>query len=489
MTLTNALRSASSAITANARQVSILSRNISGVGDENYVRRQAVTSTGLYGTIRTETQRYVNRSVYDASTLATAGSVRADVVAAGFDRLSALHGPEDFSSSPASLLGELQQAVELAAASPSSGSALSSLIEKARTVANSLNRSYQETLSMRASADKQIANSVISVNSLLGQLKTVNDQIVSGSRLGEEVFDQLDIRDDILAELSEEIGLKIVPRDNNDIILMTNNGLLLFEKTPRAIVFQATPSFDSTTVGSAVYIDGVSTSGGNTSFTLDAGRIAGNLELRDNVLVQQQHQLDEISRSLIDLFAEQDQTISGSKPKTTGLFTWSGGPAVPASATLESGIAFSISLNPLVDPQTGGNTALVRDGGINGDPDYIYNPAGGEGFSNRLYDLSSAFNVATGFDSQANLPTSQSLLNYAASSLDWLNGGRQRAHDSRAYQNDLAFHYKQTLQNETGPNLDVEMSRLLEIERSYQASAKLISTIDEMFSTLLNSVR
>lgn len=485
MTLSSAINTATSALAANAKQVSILSRNISGLGDENYVRRNAVVSTSTYGSVRVDTQRYVNRSVYDASILASANSVGANVVAAGMDHLVELQGGNSFLFSPAHMLNDMKQATELAANAPTDSAVLTSLVEQARTTATSLNHLYSEVLSMRATADRQIKESVSSVNNLLGQLETVNNQIVSGTTMGLEVFDSIDIRDQILAKLSEEIGIKVVPRENNDIMVMANNGLMLFETVPRTVSFQSTPAFGPTTTGGTLLIDGVPASGSNASLAIDSGRISGNLLLRDEILVDQQKQLDEISRSLIEMFAETDQSVAGIKPQTTGLFAWSGSPGIPASATLEPGISLSIQVNALVDPQQGGDPALIRDGGTNGDLDYLYNSAGGVGFSDRLFELSSAFSTQSTFDPQAGLPANQSLLDFASSSLDWLNGGRQSALGSKNYANELAIRYKETLQNETGPNLDFEMSRLLEVERSYQASAKLISAVDEMFSILL----
>ncbi len=487
MTLTSALRTATSALAANAKQVSVLSRNISGLGDENYVRRNAAVSTGAYGSVRVDTQRYVNRSVYDASILASANSVGANVVAAGLDHLVQLQGGNDFSYSPAHLLNDMMQATELAANSPSDNAILTSLVEQARTTATSLNHLYDEVLSMRASADRQINESVASLNNLLGQLETVNNQIVSGTAVGQDVFDSIDIRDQILVQISDEIGIKVIPRGNNDIMVLANNGLLLFEKVPRSVSFQSTPSYGPTTTGGTLFIDGVPASGSNASLAIDSGRISGNLALRDDILVEQQRQLDEVSRSLIELYAESDQSVAGTKPQSAGLFTWSGGPGVPGSATLEPGIAMSIQINPLVDSQQGGDPSLIRDGGINGDLDYVYNSGGGTGFNDRLFELSTAFSTLTTFDPQAGLPASQSLLDYASSSLDWLNGTRQSALATKNYSQELAIRYKETLQNETGPNLDFEMSRLLEVERSYQASAKLISAVDEMFAILLEA--
>jgi flagellar hook-associated protein 1 FlgK len=443
----------------------------------------------MYGTVSVEVQRYVNRSIYDTSIISAAKSTGADVVAAGFERLAALQGGEDFSLSPASLLSDLKQAIELAAASPADNSTLTSMVNKAKTVASSLNGYAREVQSMRAAADKNIAASVDNVNDLLAQLKDVNDQIIRGTRTGADVLDSIDMRDQVLSKLSSEIGIKVLPRENNDVVVISDNGLMLFENIPRKVTFQPTPVYGPNTTGGVVRIDGVPVNGPGVSMPISNGRIAGNLELRDKVLVQEQRQLDEIARSLVDLFAEEDQSAGGGKPKTAGLFTWSGGPGVPASGLLEPGIALSIKVNPLVDPQSGGNPALVRDGAINGDADYKYNSGGGTGFSDRLYGLSSAFETAASFDAQAGLPVSQSVLGYAKSSLDWLNGGRQSAIESKNYKNELASHYKEMLQNETGPNLDFEMARLLEVERTYQASAKLMAAVDELFTTLMNSVR
>ncbi len=45
------------------------------------------------------------------------------------------------------------------------------------------------------------------------------------------------------------------------------------------------------------------------------------------------------------------------------------------------------------------------------------------------------------------------------------------------------------LSNETGVNIDEEMALLLDLEHSYQASARLISAVDDMLSTLLAAVQ
>ena len=43
----------------------------------------------------------------------------------------------------------------------------------------------------------------------------------------------------------------------------------------------------------------------------------------------------------------------------------------------------------------------------------------------------------------------------------------------------------EALSNATGVNVDEEMALLLELEHSYQASARILNAIDEMLSVLL----
>ncbi len=485
MTLTNAIRTATSSLASHSQQVSILSRNISGIGDPTYVRREADVLTALNGTTRVETMRYVNQSLLSSTFSTNANASGAEVVADGLDRIALLQEMDDFRFSPARLLSDLQQATEFAAAAPSDASALHSLVEQARTVATALNASYGEMLAMRTDADKNIAVSVANVNSLLSQIEEVNKEIVDGTLGGRDVFDSMDVRDQLISDLSSELGIRVISAENNGVVITTSNGAMLFEEKARQVSFQPTQSYGPSTIGAELQIDGITVTGPNASLELRTGKLAGHFTMRDTVITQQQHQLDEIARGLVDMFAEEDQI--GGKPKLAGLFTWSGGPAVPVSGVLEPGIASTISVNPTIDPANGGDPTLIRDGVINGDPDYLYNTAGGPGFSDRLFALSDGFTAGMVFDAAAGLSANQSILGFTASALDRLNADRSAALDSSDYQTDLANQFRQSLQNETGPNLDYEMSRLLEVERAYQATATLLNTVDELLATLLEA--
>ena len=52
----------------------------------------------------------------------------------------------------------------------------------------------------------------------------------------------------------------------------------------------------------------------------------------------------------------------------------------------------------------------------------------------------------------------------------------------------LATRTAEALSNDTGVNVDQEMSLLLDLEHTYQASARMMKTVDDMLSALLDAV-
>ncbi len=91
------------------------------------------------------------------------------------------------------------------------------------------------------------------------------------------------------------------------------------------------------------------------------------------------------------------------------------------------------------------------------------------------------------FDSSTQLPSSKSLGNYAKDSVSWLEALRQSTSSEADYRSTVAQRAASSLSQGTGVNLDEEMTNLLDLERTFQASSRLINTVDQMLSTLLQS--
>ena len=94
----------------------------------------------------------------------------------------------------------------------------------------------------------------------------------------------------------------------------------------------------------------------------------------------------------------------------------------------------------------------------------------------------SATTATQSFDPAAGLGSSDSLSDYANASVSWLQGQNQQASNQLDYQNSLVTQATAALSNATGVNLDTEMTNMLNIENSYTTTAKLLTTVNDMFT-------
>jgi flagellar hook-associated protein 1 FlgK len=432
--------------------------------------------------------RVVNVALFNNVLSSTSGAAGQNAIVAALEQLEQTVNDTELNASPAALVQVLADAIQQYTAAPNNTAHAQSAVAAARNLAAALNSATDLVQGVRAQADADIASSVENLNTLLSRFEALNTEIVKGTRNGADVTDYLDQRDQILREISAETGIRTATRANNDMAIYTDSGVTLFDVSARPVTFQRTLTYGAATTGNAVYADGVPITGSSATMGVRSGRISGLVQVRDEVAVTYQSQLDEIARGLVAAFAESDQSAVPALPDVAGLFTWSGAPALPAAGNISPGLAGVIAVNALVDPDQGGDATLLRDGGINGAA-YLYNASGVAAYTDRLQELLDKMSAPQAFDPAAQLSTSASLGSFASSSAAWLEEARRTAGDEAEYRETVLNRSAESLNKVTGVNLDEEMTLMLELERTYQASSKLISTIDSMLGTLLASVR
>ena len=490
MSLTTALNMARSSLTATAGQSAIISRNVANAGNASATRKlpKLVTMAGG-GVLLQSVARASNDALTSAMLDATSRDADKSEVVSVLDALNATVGDVSQDSSPAALIGKLDSALQQLAAAPQSTAGAQSAVSAAKDLALALNNASAVVEDLRRQSETDIGASVVNLNTLLQRFGTVNSEIVHGSQAGQDVTDALDARDGIIADIANEIGVRVVRRENNDIALYTDSGVTLFETKARNVTFDPTGNLGPGTSGRSVYVDGVPVTGNGVAMGIGSGRLAGLSQIRDEVTVTYQKQLDEIARGLVASFAESDQSGSG-LPDRAGLFTYDGAPAVPAAGQIVNRIAAKIRVAASVDPSQGGDVNRLRDGAISapGNAAYLYNTTGAAGFTNRLSELQSNLATLRPFDPTAQAQKSSTMVGYASSSVAWLQEQRKVAASASDYAGVVKERAASALSNDTGVNIDTEMSNMLELERSYQATAKLISTIDGMFGSLINAI-
>jgi flagellar hook-associated protein 1 FlgK len=493
MGLSNAFDIARTSLATNAGLQALVSRNISNAQNTGgYVSAKVanITTSANGAAIIQSVKNLTNSTLFDAMLSSTSANASSQAVSDGVTQLQATVSDATTTTSsttaaqsPSTLIQALSSALQTYSSSPSNASAATAVVAAAGNLANSLNSASTTTQSVRETADQDMVNSVSTVNGLLSQFQTVNAAIVTGTASGADITDALDQRDSILQSLSKQMGVATTTNSNGSMSIYTDSGVTLFETTPRTVTMQATTTYSASTTGAAVYVDGVPVTGANAVMPIQSGALAGYANLRDNIAPEYQSQLDAIAGGLVNSFAETNTTTGAKLP---GLFTYTGATATPG-ATLVSGLAGTIKVNPAVDPSQGGSLNLMRDGGING-ASYIQNTTGAASYSSVILGDISSLTTAQTFPSGTGLSTSQSVSDYTASSASWLDSQYQATSNSATYQSTLLSQSSQALSNATGVSIDAQLSTMLAYENSYQASAKLISTINAMFGSLLQAV-
>ena len=89
------------------------------------------------------------------------------------------------------------------------------------------------------------------------------------------------------------------------------------------------------------------------------------------------------------------------------------------------------------------------------------------------------------YDAAAKVDPTNTLTEFASSSASWLEGERKNANGVNERSTVVVARTAESLSNITGVNIDDEMQAMLEIERSYSATARIITTINQMLDQLL----
>jgi flagellar hook-associated protein 1 FlgK len=499
MSLSAAFNVISSSFAANAAQTAVVSNNIANVNTPGYSRQVANLVTNSYGGADVASvTREANAALVEQVSTSTAQAAAQAAVANGLETLaqtvddsssaSTSSGANQNGASPSAMLANLQSSLATYETSPSSSSAADAVVTAARSLAKSLNSGSAAIAGVREQADQGMASSVVTINTLLGQFTAANNAVVAGLQSGTSVASAADTRDSIVTQLSNEIGVSTTTAANGSMSIYTDSGVTLFQDTPRTVAFTPTPTLVDGANGSPVTVDGAPVVGPNSPMPIQGGTLAGYAALRDTLAPQYQAQLDQIAGGLINTFAESDQSTPATLPSLPGLFTTPGATSLP-SMSATTGLAAAIEVNPNVDPSGGGNATLLRDGGISdpGNPAYTYNSTGAASFTGRIQQLADAIGATQSFDPSAGLGASASLTDYANASVSWLQGENSQASNASSYQNALATQATSALSNATGVNLDAEMTNMLNLENAYASSAKLLTTVNSMFSALLNA--
>ncbi|MDR7143341.1 flagellar hook-associated protein FlgK [Rhizobium sp. BE258] len=512
MSLTSALNTAQSIFNNTGTQSATVSGNIANAGNKDYVRRQAMITTSLNGASVVKIDRAQEDALLKQYLASNSQDSAQQTLLNGLEDVKSVLGGNDYETSPSEYLSAFQKKLAAFQTSPNNVVAAQGAINAAQDLANSLNNATASVQNTRAAADKSIATQVDTLNSLLSQFETANNAVKNAVNTNSDPSDALDQRDKLLKQISSIVSVKPVSRNGSDMALYTSDGVVLFDTIPREVKFTATPTYQASDKGNGVYIDGVALAMGQGGTTSGQGSLQALLQIRDDVAPKFQSQLDEIAKGLVNMFAE---TKTDGSSTTPGLFVWTQSPSgaaggmptvdpVTGQYAIINGMAGSIKVNSAVITSQGGDPMKLRDGSIN-DPDpmpaippyvpYSTNLSGNGGYTDQLDKYYNAMGAkidfdpgtgVSGFNTGSGLDSNVSIMDFAANSIGWLEQYRSSASDASENTSAALARSDQAYSNETGVNLDEELTLMLDIEQSYKAATKILNAVDEMLKSLLD---
>ena len=483
MSISSAMSSALTGLTATSRQAEVVSSNVANATTPGYGRRAVSLSAHVLGGtgqgVRvTGVTRQIDQFLIGDRRGAQAAAGDRDARAAFLRQMEGIVGQPGDPASLSARVAALDRALMEAASRPESSARLATAVDAARQLAVGLNRASDAVQNERARADGAIGTAVSDLNSALGQVQTLNTQIRSFSGAGQDISALLDQRQQIVDRISGLVPLREVARDNNQIALITTGGAVLLDGKASQFGFAAVNTVVPEMTQASGGLSGLTLNGrpmataGETSLVL-GGRLAGLFAVRDELAVTGQARLDAMARDLAERFgaAGLDMTVAPGDP---GLFTDAGGAFAPGD---EVGLSARIALNLAVDPQAGGAVFRLRDGLGAATP-------GATGNAALLTALTDALTATRPTASATFSAANRSLPGLAADLLSALSSERLDAETEEAFTT-ARFTALDEMEKAGGVDTDQELQSLLVIEKAYAANAKVLKTVDDMLKTLL----
>lgn len=473
MSLSAALSSALSGLTASSRRAEVVSTNIANAATPGYVRRQVELSSRLVGDTANGVQVDGITRTADAILIADRRIAVAEGAGRGLisDFLAAAEqafGAPDAEGSLGSLIGGLDRALIAAAALPQSEARLSDVMTALRGLTHGLHRASGTVQEAREAAETRIAAEVERVNSGLAEVAELNARITARDLSRQDLTGLMDRRQQVIDRLAEIIPLREAPRDGQRVALYTTGGAILLEDGPVRLEFRKSGVITAEMTGlNGLLVDGRPVRMGENG-TLEGGTLAASFRIRDDLAVGAQARLDALARDV----AERLATVDGGA--AAGLLTDG---ADPVAATAERGLAQRLAINIRVDPQAGGALWRLRDGLQAAAP-------GPAGDGSRLTAYAAALAARREPASGAVMPGARSLAALAADLASQGSAARLAAESSESNANARATALRQ-MELTRGVDTDAELQELMLVEQAYSANARVMQTMDELLKKLM----
>lgn len=448
---------ASSGLAAQQAAMNVLGQNIANAANPAYSRQRVVMSSRYLsvGTNGTEPPGFLGSGV-DITSIQRMqnGFVGSQILASNqdlgnsqtgketLDQIVGLVGePSDTGISTS--LNKFWNAWQDLSTGADSVSSRNALISASKSVTTSLNSLYTKISSLRTQQDQTIRADVDTVNSLATQLAAVNKEIQQAVGAGSAPNDLLDKRDSLLSQLSGLTNVQIHgDGGTNDVISIGGHVLVQGDRAEKLTT--------GTDVGGHAT---VLWSEDSSPANITNGEIGGALNLSNNIIPGYLTQLDAVAKGLM------------------------------TSVNTLHKAGFALDGSPGLDFFTGTGAADIKvNDAISANPSLIAaaSATGAPGDGSMALAIAKLKNTAVVGTATINEAYSSFVSKNATDASDFSN--------QVTVQTKIQQQLSAQQQSVSGVNIDEEMADMVKYQQAYNASARVLTTMNSMINTLMGQM-
>jgi flagellar hook-associated protein 1 FlgK len=307
MSLSIALQNAVSGLQLNQRSLDVTAQNVANVNTPGYSRKivnqQAVVIAGQGAGVEISSiERRVNEFIL--RDMRTQNSAMNDYQQRSefYSRMQDLFGAPGSDISLGYTIADLSSRIQALAVSPDNSALMTEITSRAKLIAQQFNEIASEIESLRLEADTNISTAVDAINTQLSRIQDLNIRIAENEALGLGTSELRDQRDVAVNKISEHMNINYFERTNGELVIFTNSGRPLLDRTALTLTHNSVSSIDPQITWDAGSVDGIDLNGTDITSEITSGSIAGWIAVRDQILPDLHSQFEELAQTFAHEF-------------------------------------------------------------------------------------------------------------------------------------------------------------------------------------------
>ncbi len=450
------LNIAREALMTSQAELDTTSHNIANANTDGYTKQEVVTEAATpiqttYGFLGSGVQVESIESARDAFVDQQVTNLNSDLSQATIEQQNMSNVESIFDDSSGDGLSDqldaLFSAFQSLAQNPEDSGVRQTVMQAGQQVATTFNVMNNELQNIEYQVGQEVNSDVGKINQLSATIADINGKILASGGVSKASPDLQDELNNSISQLSSLVNVKVTT-DPTGVTNVTAGGTVIVA-AGTAYTFKATQTSSGITVGR---------SDSSQSATVSSGELSGLLSSYNGNISSFANQLDNIANTLVqtvNAFHSAGYTLStNGSPAQTGMnfFTGNSAGSIAVSSDIVSNLN-NIAASSSGDPGDGGNATAIAN--------VLNSPVTSNGES-----IVTAYQGLVG---QVGIASQQ-----ASDSVQTLQISQNQM---TAFQNSIS-----------GVSLDQELTNMIQYQHSFEAAAKIVTTTDEMYQTIIGMV-